>query len=355
MVVVDKLIFFGTGAIGTSVGAWVAERYDETYFFSRGKAKEALIDNGITYYFQDGVSEGIEGKYTTIQPVKHLDSLKELSETDVLFLGVKNYNLAEVAELINRECESKPIIVSMSNGRYNQVILPKYFSRIIYSVVCYNAWRDIEVLEEKNRLVVGAQKRGPLVMGTLDNSLQEEMVEIKKIMDNSVEMVITENIQDAVYCKIAINLTNALTALIGYGIQPLADQDAFQQLMTRIIWEGVEIIKAEGIRECKLGGMPSWSTIKQGAKLPKILTRRSFRKAMEKTRISSMTQDIVQRKLGVSELDSLNGYILELANKHGIDAPYNRTVYNLCNDRFNKNFRAMDAKDVLKEVQSFKG
>jgi ketopantoate reductase len=83
----------------------------------------------------------------------------------------------------------------MANGIDNQQILPKYFSRIIYCIVSYNAWMDHPV-------IVGYQKKGPLVLGTPDNSLRTEMNAIADIFNQGVETVITEHLQDAVHSKI---------------------------------------------------------------------------------------------------------------------------------------------------------
>jgi hypothetical protein len=51
-------------------------------------------------------------------------------------------------------------------------------------------------------------------------------------------------------------------------------------------------------------------------------------------------------------LDSLTGYILKLARKNKVHAPYNETIYALGKERFNKpGFIAMDVKEVWAEVQ----
>ena len=64
-----------------------------------------------------------------------------------------------------------------------------------------------------------------------------------------------------------------------------------------------------------------------------------------------MTQDIIQNNLGVSELESINGYILKLADEYNIEAPYNRIVYNLSKKMFKKNFQPMDVTEILQEVK----
>ncbi len=38
----SKVLIFGAGAIGGSVGAWIAENYDNIYFLDKGKTAERL-------------------------------------------------------------------------------------------------------------------------------------------------------------------------------------------------------------------------------------------------------------------------------------------------------------------------
>jgi 2-dehydropantoate 2-reductase len=350
MVSIKKIVFFGAGAVGASAGAWVAEKYDDTYFFAQGRTKKALEANGITHYFYDGTDKTLkEQTLSTLHPVQILDTLNELTEEDMIVLSVKNFNLMEVVEQIKQQCGDKPIILSMANGQINQDILPRFFSKVIYSVVLWNAWRDVEYLEEK-KLIVGSQKRGPLLIGTLDNTLQDEMEVVKGIFDPGMETIVIDEIQNAVHCKIALNVVNAITTLIGHGIQPV-DFTPFQTLVTRTIWEAVQILKAAGFEEYPLPDMTPWSAIEMLHELPLSATHEQFKLAMSKMQISSMTQDIIQRNLGVSELESLNGYMVKLADKYEIDAPFNRGVYSLAKEKFKKGFQPMDANDVLSEVQ----
>jgi ketopantoate reductase len=218
--------------------------------------------------------------------------------------------------------------------------------------VLWNAWRDIEFLEKEKKLIVGAQKRGPLLIGTLDSSLQGEIKAVKEAFSPCLETIIVEEIQDAIHCKIALNIVNAITTLIGHGIQTV-NFTPFQTLVTNTIWEAVQILKAAGFEEYPLPDMTPWAAIEMLHQLPISTTRNQFREAISKMQISSMTQDIIQRNLGLSELESLNGYMVELADKHQISAPFNRAIYSIAKEQFQKDFQPMDANDVLAEVQKF--
>ncbi|MFY9112047.1 MAG: 2-dehydropantoate 2-reductase, partial [Desulfomonilia bacterium] len=335
-----KIAFFGTGAIGASVGGWVAPFHEETYFIDQGKILEALKSDGITLYQGDSKEET-----TANVRVKVIEDLSDLKQMDVVVIGVKNYSLESVARLIKDNTKDDVIIVSMANGIDNQSILPKYFSRVIYCIVSYNAWMDKPV-------VVGYQKRGPLVLGTPDNSLQTEMNAVAEIFGRGVETVVTDHLQDAAHSKIVVNLTNPVTTLVGHGFREISDFDAFQKILSNTLYEGVRIVKATGFRECKLGGMPPWILLKASALLPTALTRPLFKKNVAKMVMSSMSQDIIQRGGTDSELDSLTGYILKLARQNRIKAPYNETIYELGKELFGKpGFVPMDVRDVWARIQ----
>ena len=175
-----------------------------------------------------------------------MEDLSELKSMDVIVIGVKNYSLEAIAKLIKANAREDVIIVSMANGIDNQQILPKYFSRVIYCIVSYNAWMDYPV-------TVGYQKKGPLVLGTPDNSLRTEMNAIADIFNQGVETVITEHLQDAVHSKIVVNLTNSLTTLVGHGFKEISDFDTFQRLLSNTLYEGVRIVKAAGLQRVQAG------------------------------------------------------------------------------------------------------
>ncbi len=139
---------------------------------------------------------------------------------------------------------------------------------------------------------------------------------------------------------------------MGRGYKGISSIDAFQKLLTNLTYEGVRIVRAAGYKECKLGGMPPWVLMMAGTKLPPFFTRRPFKKNVAKMVISSMAQDILQKKGSESELEALNGHFLSLAGKHGIQTPYNTTVYELCKHEFAKpEFVPMDVKTVWEHVE----
>jgi len=333
-----KIVFFGTGVIGGSVAGWIAPHHEHTYVLDQGEVAKALRERGITLYCGDDPD-----RRTTVRP-KVIEGLDEVPDADVVVIGVKNYSLESAAEQIKQTLDDRPIVVGMQNGLFNQRVLPEYFSKVIYCVISYNAWADEPGL-------IGYQKKGPLILGTPENSLRPETEKIAEIFNRGVQTVVTDHLNDAAHSKLVLNLTNSLTTLIGHKQRPVSDPALFQKLLAGLTWEGVEIVRGAGIKECKLGGMPPWRTIWIGAKLPRMLTKGVFDKSVRKMVLSSMAQDVLQHRRGQSELETINGEIVKIADRTGHQAPFNRAIYELCKAEFAKpDFKPLDVKQVWQEV-----
>ena len=334
-----KVVVFGAGAIGGSVGAWIAAVHDSVRVFDTPAVMEQINREGITTY-----RGGDESSRSTVR-CKVLPRIEDMSDADVVLVCVKNYSLEGVCGAIKKVCGDRPLVIGMQNGAENQAILPRHFSKVLYCVIGYNAWPD-------SPTIIGYQKKGPLILGTPDNSLGTEASAIAALFSRGVETVVVDHLQDAVHSKMIINLTNSLTTLIGLGFQEISDYSLFQKALSNLLYEGVKIVKVAGYRECKIGGMPPWLLMQAGATLPGFLTRGLFKKNVKKMVISSMAQDIIKRGGHESELDTINGYILELARKHNIPAPYNQAVYDLCRREFHKTpFQPLDIKSVWAEIE----
>jgi 2-dehydropantoate 2-reductase len=336
-----NVIVFGAGAVGATVGGWLAEKHPKLWLLDLPALARTLEDKGLTLY------EGGARERARRVPVQAISDLGAAPAPDVVIVAVKTYSLDKVCATIKERLGDRPLILALQNGVDNQTIVPRHFSRVVYGIVAYNAWID-------EPGVVGYQKRGPLVLGTPRAAdLGAEKRDLAALLGRVVETVVTDRFQDAAYSKMVINLTNSLQALIGHPLTPISNRALFQKVLTNVTWEGVQIVKAAGYEECRLGGMPPWWLMRAAATLPQALTRRAFEKNVKKMVMSSMAQDVLQRGGADSELDTLNGHFIRLADEHHVAAPYNRALYALCKERFGKpGFRPMTIEEVAAAVRA---
>jgi 2-dehydropantoate 2-reductase len=334
-----NVVIFGSGAIGGCLGGWLSEVYDTVYLLDQGEVAKNLKEKGLTLYKQ-----GEEDHKKKIA-IRVIDSLSQVKDIDLIAIAVKNYSLETVAKVIQEQVKGDPIILGLQNGIANQTILPKYFKKVIFSVIEFNAWID-------EPGVIGYQNKGPFVLGTLQEGLQDDLKRASEFIGKAVETIPTERIRDAAYCKMVINLTNSYTTLVGFKYREIANMKLFKKVLSNSMYEGVKIIQAAGIREFTVGDMPTWSKIKASATLPDFITMGLFKKSLDKMVLSSMAQDVLQRKSGANELESLLGQFVAMAEQYHVPAPYNQAVYELCKTEFAKeNFTPLTEEQVWQAVQ----
>ncbi len=327
-----RILIYGIGAIGGTIGGLLAQNYKDLYFLARGENAKVLKNIGLTLYEK-------KLKDRKIIPIKVIEDLNEISNIDLIIITVKNYNLEEVAIDIKNKLNDTPIILTFQNGVENQKILSKYFSKVIYGVISISAWRD-------EPGIFGYQKKRELIIGTLDNSLFREMEQIKNIIQLSIPLTITQKIQNAIHTKLLFNLSSSVLTLFDYKIN-IESISFIRRILTKLIFEGIEIIQSIGLEEHKIDGITSWNDFKKADKIPKKIADNIFKKRLKKAGPNSMYQDIIINKRGISELDYLNGYLIQLAKKNGVKAPINNTFYKICKNEFNKSpFKPLNPESV---------
>ncbi len=333
-----NIIIYGTGAIGATLGGWLTKDYNNVYLLARGNNLRALKSNGLILY-------EIDEKNSKTIPVNVIEDLNEVESPEIILIVVKNYDLEEVAKDIYEKVGNNAIIVGLQNGIENQKILPKYFSKIIYGVIVMSAWRD-------SPGVFGTRGKNLLILGTKNNKNQEILERVTHILNKSFPTKSTKNFQDAAHSKLVMNLINSIFTLIDQKNQ---DEDSIFKLwkiFVNTFLEGVKIVKAAGYKEYKLKGLPNWKSMEFALNLDRKITLDNFRKSIRFSWLNSMAQDMLIRQKQISELETLNGYLLSLADKYGLEVPYNRTIYKLCKESFTKiPYKPLDVEIIYKEIK----
>ena len=280
--------------------------------------------------------------------IMHIEDINEKPSADIIVIAVKNYDLEEVAKDIFSKLGDKPIIVALQNGVENQKILPKYFTKIIYGIILFNAWQD-------KPGIFGYRSKGQIILGTIDNSLQSTMEKVSQIFNLGIPTKITHILQEAAHSKMIINLGNSILTLIDFNYNKIDNKisyiSKFRKILINMLIEGIKIIQTAGYQEQKLKGLPPWNALKILIDAPDEKADQLFKQNMKEIGINSMMQDIITRGKSQSELESINGYFVKLADSLGIKAPYNKVIYQLCKTQFDKSpFQPLDIKVVWNKI-----
>jgi len=332
------IVIYGVGSIGSTIGGWLTPKYDNVYLLARGEHAKVMNERGLTLQETDKTPEAVN--------VKLINSLSEAPIAGIVILTVKNYSLEEAAQDIFSKLGNKPTIVALQNGIENQRVLPKYLSKVIYGVVGYSA-----MITKPG--TVEYQSRGPVYLGTIDNKPEHSIEEVCQTFNQGFEAEITSRLEDTVHCKIVLNLTNALATLVGLNYSEISSYDKLATMASRLINEGIDVIRAAGYREFHFKNYPSWRNLRLGLKLPASLRASVLKRSMKHALLNSMGQDVLIKHRSETELESLNKYILDTADSAGIKAPCNRALYNLCKSLFNQqDFQPLTIEEAWNQLKA---
>jgi 2-dehydropantoate 2-reductase len=328
-----RVVVVGAGAIGSSIAGWIAPKYGNLSLLARGEALEVIKSRGLRSYLKGG-------RFTAAAvPVHAVGSLAEIELPDVIVITVKNYDLDTTChDLTVQLGDHEPIVAALQNGVLNQQVLPRYFARVVYGVVCYNAWRD-------GPGEVGDGPRGYVILGTPANDLQSEAQAVARIFGSGLDCVTTDRLQDAVHCKLVINLANALMTLVGFQRRSIKSFNLLVHMTLKLYWEGIQLLQAARFHEHSLGPIPSWRFIKMGATLPAFMTSVLYRLNTKGLGLNSMAQDVFGGRT-TTELETLNGNMLDLARRVGFPTPINETIYEVAKERVGPDFQPISEQEL---------
>jgi 2-dehydropantoate 2-reductase len=285
----NKIFILGAGAIGSVIGAQLSKKNDVTLIGNKAhvdavKSKGLLVSSSANETFHLGADTQI----------------RKIPEKTLIFLTTKAYDSEKAVEGISRLLRKDTAILVLQNGLENEEIIKR--------AVHYK----VEVLRGITNMAAEFFEAGEVKYWTGETVIERDGAaeEIAAIMNTSgLKASVSNNIKNETWSKVVLNsVINPLTAIFGvknYEIfaQPLAE------VRNQIIREGVQVGNAEGVT------------------FPKDLEKGIDKEIMSYTNYSSMCQDIMRGKK--TEIDFLNGKIVELGARSHIPTPVNETLVHL--------------------------
>lgn len=331
-----KVLYVGSGAVNLCLAGWMHSGTTHTSFLVRS-SDNPLIQSQAFQCLLPG-----EKNYR-VYTCQAFASWEGIETPDVIFIGVKSYSLESILDQIESTFGSQIPVVSVLNGVKHVQLLKSRFPNAIFATIAFNAYRTSPFAA----VAVG----GAAGLSAFDSN-NKMLDEIFKILKRKIRMTLVNDPSDAAHCKLVLNLGNALLTLIGFHNNRKREFGVFQKLYSEMMWEGVQVLRKSGVKEARISGMPPWILIWLSKTLPGKLIRPLFEKNMEASTINSMAQD-VENGVGQTEFEDINGYFIQMADKAGIDAPYNRAVYQLFGEWIKGEGQPLKPSAVLARVNSF--
>jgi 2-dehydropantoate 2-reductase len=290
-----KIGIAGAGAMGSMFA----------FFFKKANIDIAVFekDKNTVDYYKKGVLFIVDRKEekAVFEISASPDILKDRS---IIFIFVKSYDTEGAIKIIAPEINKESIIVTLQNGIGNKEIIGKYIpdKRIVYGSTSIGVTRV-------NSGTIRLGGMGDIVIGGEDNPVRsiEQVLELA-----GLKTIITDNADIAIWKKAIINAgINPLGALLEIPNGKIISNEFARRIQEQIVMEAVLIAQTIGL------------SFNQEEMVQQTIN------VCEKTssNLCSMLQDIMAKRR--TEIDSINGILIEYAKKNSISAPFNEVIYNL--------------------------
>jgi 2-dehydropantoate 2-reductase len=299
----------GAGSIGCFVGGMLAASGRKVALLARPRVIGEIEANGLRLTSFEGFDRTVAANQLMLS-----EDAKIFANVGVVLVTVKSADTAEIADIVARHARQDAVIISLQNGVGNTAVLRDRLPdrRVLAAMVPFNV------------VAPGAGRFHRATSGDImverDDASTAEQLSVQ-----GLTMRATDNIAGVQWGKLLVNLNNALNALSGLPLTRQLAQRAWRRLMADQIAEGLAAIRAEGIKPVSPTPIPSaWTP--SLLRLPDAIFQALLGRTMkiDPEARSSMQEDLQRGRR--TEIDYLQGVVVEIAARHGLDVPLSRRI-----------------------------
>jgi 2-dehydropantoate 2-reductase len=299
----------GAGSIGCFVGGMYAAAGYRVALLARPRVIDEIETNGLLLSSFEGFERNLTASQLTLSEDPSI-----LGDAGAVLVTVKSADTGAVADAIARHAPPDAVIVSLQNGVGNVPVLRQRLPgrRVLAGMVPFNV-----VARSKGRFHRATS--GDIVIERDDAGTAAQL------SVPGLKMRATPDIAGVQWGKLLVNLSNALNALGGLPLRQQLAQRSWRRLLADQMTEGLAAIRAEGIRPISSTPVPAGLT-PHLLRLPDALFAALLGSTMkiDAEARSSMSVDLQRSRR--TEIDYLQGAIIAIAERRGLQVPLSRRV-----------------------------
>lgn len=306
----------GAGAVGGTFAALLAARGHDVEVTARGDQLAAIQAAGLLL---DG-GWGEHRVRVAAQP-----ALTE--RPDIAILATKAQDAATALAANATRLDGVPLVVAQ-NGLGGLAVAHRELpaSPLIGALALFAA----SYLEPGHITVTGPN---PVVLGAGPGADRALVDRIGATLGEALPVEVTDDITGAQWTKLLINHVNALPAITGMSVQEVVADARLRRIMTASMRETVRVARRIGVRFGRvqgvsgsvlhlLGALP----LALGEQFPRLLARRMGSVPNPGSTLQSI------RRGQLTEIEFLNGAVVQAAAEHGLTAPVNAAIVALVHE-----------------------
>jgi 2-dehydropantoate 2-reductase len=316
----DRILIWGAGAIGGTVGAFLARAGHDVTFVD-------IVPEHVAAISQAGLRiTGPVAEFSITAPAFLPAEVKGTWQH--VYLCVKAHHTEEACRALLPHLAADGYVLSLQNGLCERIIADIAGpARTMGAFVNFGAdWHG------PGEVMYG--NRGAVVLGEIDGRMTERLAALHRtLLDFDQAAITTNNIFGYLWGKLAYGAMLFAQALTNDSIaDALADPQHFQ-LWRRLGAEVMRVARAEGIRPMGFNGFDPLAFMPDA---PEAAARDSIARMVAFNRTSTKTHSGVWRDLAVrrrrTEVDVQIAPIAEIGATHGIDTPLVRRLVEMIHE-----------------------
>jgi 2-dehydropantoate 2-reductase len=307
-----RITVAGAGSIGCFVGGMLADAGRRVSLLARPRVIADIENNGLRLTSFDGLDRHVATPKLSLSGDPQI-----FDKAGVVLVTVKSPDTAEIADLIARHAPSDAVVVSLQNGVGNVDVLRERLPgrRVLAGMVPFNVIAHGDGRFHRatsGDIVIEADQHGTAAQLSVPG----------------LAILSSDNIVGVQWGKLLFNLINALNALSDLPLRAQLAQRSWRRLLADQMAEALTAMKAEGIRPVLATRVPP-GLIPYLLRMPDILFQPILGRTMtiDGEARSSMWEDLQRGRR--TEIDYLQGVIVQLAERYGLNVPLSRRVVTL--------------------------
>ena len=293
-----NIVVIGAGGVGGYFGGKLAKAGFEVTFMARGKHLEAIKEKGLQV-------KSILGDFTV--QTNATDNINDIKNPDLVLLGVKSWQVLEIAEQLKLVINENTMVLPLQNGADNA---DKLLSVLPKNNVLAGLCKIVSKVESPG-VIDHFAFEPEIIFAEYNNEDTVRIKEVKAVFDKAgFKNSISKDIQLDIWRKfLFITMVSGIGAITRVTYKYLQQSDQIKEIIWKTGEEVVSVANAKGI---------------QLRKQDIEFSMQAFINSVPNT-TASMQRDMMEGK--PSELENFNGYIVNQGKRLGIETPTNAFIY----------------------------
>ena len=296
-----KIVMLGAGALGSTIGGTLAMGGNDVHFVDMWQEHVDLIN-------KDGLhmTNEKEDWYVRVDARTTADTI---GEADLVIVLVKSFATKQAVEQLKQTnvIGKNTLVMSLQNGLGNdETIASVIGSENVISGKTYVGGRLIQA----GYISAGVQGKWTYI-GELNGEITDRIQTVCNVFnDAGLLCEVSDNIKGLIWDKLLINVAaGALCGITRLPYGPLYEEDYIKDVAVAAIQEGIQVAKAAGVVLKSEDPQYPWVAASEG---------------LPGTFKTSILQSLELKR--PTEIDFINGSIVEWGKKYGIATPVNQTL-----------------------------